>query len=190
MKFDKSENSWVVKDFNPAHNHDLALKKDMQFLRSNSDVLDCMGTQVMSMRQSGIRTCHILNNLAVEKGGHDYVPFLKKNLYNWIGRQRELEEEDEMDAEGSQGYLECLGLCDPNFFKTHTIDTEYRLADFFWADGISRDDYGHFGEIITFDITYKKNAYNKPLLLFVGVNHYFRIVVFTIALLYNEKEDT
>ncbi|XP_062119140.1 protein FAR1-RELATED SEQUENCE 5-like [Humulus lupulus] len=162
----------------------------MQFLRSNRAIPDCMGAQVMSMRQSGIRTCHILNHLAAERGGHEYVPFLKKDLYNWIGRQRQLEEEEETDAEGALGYLECLGLRDPNFFETHTIDGEYRLADLFWADGILRDDYGHFGEIIAFDTTYKKNAYNKPLLLFVGVNHHFRTVVFAVALLYDEKEDT
>ncbi|XP_062094322.1 protein FAR1-RELATED SEQUENCE 5-like [Humulus lupulus] len=162
----------------------------MQFLRSNRAVPDCMGAQVMSMRRSGIRTCHILNHLAAERGGHKYVPFLKKDLYNWIGRQRELEEEEETDAEGALGYLECLGLRDPNFFETHTKDGEYRLADLFWADGISRDDYGRFGEIIAFDTTYKKNAYNKPLLLFVDVNHHFRTVVFAVALLYDEKEDT
>ncbi|XP_062118328.1 protein FAR-RED IMPAIRED RESPONSE 1-like [Humulus lupulus] len=162
----------------------------MQFLRSNCAVPDCMGAQVMSMRRSGIRTCHILNHLAAERGGHEYVPFLKKDLYNWVGRQRELEEEEETNAEGALGYLECLGLRDPNFFETHTIDAEYRLANLFWADGISRDDYGRFGEIIAFDTTYKNNAYNKPLLLFFGVNHHFRTVVFAVALLYDEKEDT
>ncbi|XP_062085650.1 protein FAR1-RELATED SEQUENCE 5-like [Humulus lupulus] len=162
----------------------------MQFLRSNRVVPACMGAQVMSMRRSGIRTCHILNHLVAERGGHEYVPFLKKGLYNWIRRQRELEEEDEIYAEGALGYLECLGLRDPNFFETHMIDAEYRLADLFWANGILRDDYGRFGEIIAFDTTYKKNAYNKPLLLFVGVNHHFRTIVFVVALLYDEKEDT
>ncbi|XP_062118992.1 uncharacterized protein LOC133832698 [Humulus lupulus] len=85
MKFDKSENSWVVKDFNPTHDHNFALKTDMQFLRSNRAFPDCMGTQVMSMRRSGIWTFHILNHLAAERGGHEYVPSLKKDLYNWIG---------------------------------------------------------------------------------------------------------
>ncbi|XP_062088497.1 protein FAR1-RELATED SEQUENCE 5-like [Humulus lupulus] len=116
---------------------------------------------------------------------------MKKDLYNWIGRQRRQEaEEGETDAEGALGYLECLGLRDPDFYETHTIDKDFRLADLFWADGNCRRDYNLFGEIMAFDTTYRKNAYNKPLLIFVGVNHHFRTIVFAVALLYDETEET
>ncbi|XP_062086395.1 protein FAR1-RELATED SEQUENCE 5-like [Humulus lupulus] len=191
VNFDRSDNTWVAKDFNPVHNHDLAAKTELHFLRSNRAIPECIGAQVISMRRSGIRTCHILNHLARERGGCEYLPFMKKDLYNWIGSQRRQEaEEGETDAEGALGYLECLGLRDPDFYETHTIDKDFRLADLFWADGNCRRDYNLFGEIMAFDTTYRKNAYNKPLLIFVGVNHHFRTIVFAVALLYDETEET
>ncbi|XP_062088712.1 protein FAR1-RELATED SEQUENCE 5-like [Humulus lupulus] len=171
VNLDMTENTWVAKDFNPKHNHELASKRELHFLRSNRAIPESIGAQVMSMRRSGIRTCHIFNHLAQERGGREYVPFLKKDLYNWIGRQRLLQHEEETDAEGALGYLACMGRSDTDFFETHTIDVENRLADLFWADGISRRDYACFGDIMAFDSTYKKNSYNKPLLIFVGLNH-------------------
>ncbi|XP_062085908.1 protein FAR1-RELATED SEQUENCE 5-like [Humulus lupulus] len=139
----------------------------------------------MSMRQSGIHTCHIFNHLAQERGGHEYVAFLKKDLYNWIGRQRLVEDEEKTNAEGALGYLGCLGRPDADFFETHSIDVENRLAELF-----CHRDYACFGDIMAFDTTYKKNSYNKPLLIFVGLNHHYMTIVFVVALLYNETKET
>ncbi|KAL4377675.1 hypothetical protein GQ457_02G036430 [Hibiscus cannabinus] len=47
-----------------------------------------------------------------------------------------------------------------------------------------------FGQVLVFDTTYKCNAYNKPFVVLVGVNHYRNTVVFGCALIVNEKEDT
>lgn len=54
----------------------------------------------------------------------------KKDLYNWIGAQRRLEEK-EIDLEGALGYLECLLRCDENFFCIQTVDEEDRLENLF-----------------------------------------------------------
>ncbi|XP_062100283.1 protein FAR1-RELATED SEQUENCE 5-like [Humulus lupulus] len=146
VNLDRSDNTWVEKDFNPVHNHDLAAKTELHFLRSNRAIPECIGAQEA--------------------------------------------EEGETDVEGALGYLECLGLRDPDFYETHTIDKDFRLVDLFWADGNCRRDYNLFGEIMAFDTTYRKNAYNKPLLIFVGVNHHFRTIFFAVALLYDETEET
>ncbi|RYQ89479.1 hypothetical protein Ahy_B09g096101 isoform B [Arachis hypogaea] len=37
------------------------------------------------------------------------------------------------------------------------------LGSLFWADGICRADYQHFGDVFAFHATYKKNKYKKPL---------------------------
>ncbi|XP_062085498.1 protein FAR1-RELATED SEQUENCE 5-like [Humulus lupulus] len=84
----------------------------------------------MSMRRSGIRTCHIFNHQAQERGGREYVPFLKKDLYNWIGCQRLVQDEEETDTEGALRYLACMGRSDADFFETHTIDVESRTIVF------------------------------------------------------------
>ncbi|XP_062080367.1 protein FAR1-RELATED SEQUENCE 5-like [Humulus lupulus] len=191
VNLDRSNNTWVVRDFEPQHNHDLALPHEIQFLRSNRKVKTTVGEQVMSMRRSGIRTFHIMNHLAQERGGQDYVPFQKKKRdpYNWNGRKGQ-ETQTETDSEGALGYLECLAKRVDEFYGVYNTDNDSRLANLFWCDGMSRQDYQAFIDVLAFDTTYKTNAYNKPLLMLVGVNHHFQANMFGCALLCDEITST
>jgi zinc finger SWIM domain-containing protein 3 len=47
-------------------------------------------------------------------------------------------------------------------------------------------DYSHFGDVVTFDITYSTNRYARPLGVFLGLNHHRETVVFGAVLLYDE----
>ncbi|KAH6762302.1 hypothetical protein C2S52_019735 [Perilla frutescens var. hirtella] len=49
-----------------------------------------------------------------------------------------------------------------------------------------RTDYSHFGDVVSFDTTYRKNNEGRPIALFVGVNHHKQTVIFGAALLYDE----
>ena len=60
----------------------------------------------------------------------------------------------------------------------------------FWCDGGSCADYALFGDVIAFDATYKTNAYRKPLVVILGINHHRRTIVFGFALLSDETEHT
>ena len=48
-------------------------------------------------------------------------------------------------------------------------------------------DYMCFGYVLTFDTTYRTNAYKKPLVVLVGVNHHHQTVVLGCALLMDES---
>ncbi|RYR13694.1 hypothetical protein Ahy_B04g070548 isoform A [Arachis hypogaea] len=56
-------------------------------------------------------------------------------------------------------------------------------------DGQSIVDYHYFGDIVAFDSKYKKNKYNKPLVIFSGCNH-GKTVIFSSGLLSDETIDT
>ncbi|KAL4393566.1 hypothetical protein AHAS_Ahas02G0064800 [Arachis hypogaea] len=58
------------------------------------------------------------------------------------------------------------------------------------ADGESIVDYHYFGDIVAFDSTYKKNKYNKPLVIFFGCNHHGQTVIFDSGLLSDKTTDT
>lgn len=47
-------------------------------------------------------------------------------------------------------------------------------------------DYKHFGDAITFDVTYKANTYRMLLVLIVGVNHHRRTCILVMALIVDE----
>ncbi|ESR65514.1 hypothetical protein CICLE_v100102261mg, partial [Citrus x clementina] len=76
------------------------------------------------------------------------------------------------------------------FFYEYTIDQEHRLGDLFWCDGGARADYAVFGDVLAFDATYRTNAYKKPFVVFLGINHHRKSIVFGFALLSDEKEHT
>jgi hypothetical protein len=47
-----------------------------------------------------------------------------------------------------------------------------------------------FGDVVTFDTTYRTNRYSMPLAMFVGFSSNLRNVVFAQALIRDEKTDT
>nr|XP_027122182.1 protein FAR1-RELATED SEQUENCE 5-like [Coffea arabica] len=51
-------------------------------------------------------------------------------------------------------------------------------------------DYNFFGDVVTFDTTYKTNKEYRPLGVFVGFNQHRQIVIFGAALMYDETIDS
>ncbi|KAL6313815.1 hypothetical protein AAG906_010234 [Vitis piasezkii] len=78
---------------------------------------------------------------------------------------------------------------DHNHNLVDAINTQF-LANLFWADSTTRMDYACFGDVLAFDTTYRTNAYKKPLVVLVGVNHHHQTVVFGCALLIDESVGT
>ena len=64
------------------------------------------------------------------------------------------------------------------------------LGNLFWANGLSRVDYQYFGDVVAFNATYKKNKYNKLLVIFSGTNHHCQTCIFGFALLADERANT
>ncbi|XP_057719767.1 protein FAR1-RELATED SEQUENCE 5-like [Arachis stenosperma] len=74
------------------------------------------------------------------------------------------------------------------FETRYSLDVDKRLENLFWCDGTSRYDYSIFGDVLGFDATYGHNKYKCPLVIFSGVDHHMRTVVFGYAILSNESE--
>ncbi|KAM0859107.1 hypothetical protein ACQ4PT_047399 [Festuca glaucescens] len=58
------------------------------------------------------------------------------------------------------------------------LDDEKRVKTLLWCHGKGRDSYKVFGDVITFDTTYRTNLYNLPFALFVGMNNHFQTTIF------------
>ncbi|KAK3229785.1 hypothetical protein Dsin_001666 [Dipteronia sinensis] len=79
---------------------------------------------------------------------------------------------------------------DPRFFFRYTILEDGSLGNLFWSDAMSRCDYRYFGDVISFDSTYRTNSYHRPLVIFVGVNNHTKTTIFGFGLLVDETVDT
>ncbi|XP_037442014.1 protein FAR1-RELATED SEQUENCE 5-like isoform X2 [Triticum dicoccoides] len=83
-------------------------------------------------------------------------------------------------------------LCskDPQFTYRVQADKEGRISNLMWATGNSRLQYNFFGDVTTFDTTYRTNLYDMPFGLFVGVNNHFQSIILAGVLVRHETEET
>ncbi|KAJ0256724.1 Protein FAR1-RELATED SEQUENCE 8 [Hirschfeldia incana] len=63
-------------------------------------------------------------------------------------------------------------LTNPNFFYSMDLSDDGGLRNVFWIEARARAAYSHFNDVVVFDTTCLSNAYELPLVAFVGVNHH------------------
>ena len=59
-----------------------------------------------------------------------------------------------------------------------------------WSNGTSRRDITFFGDVLTFDTTYRTNLYDMPFGLFVGVNNHFQSIFLGGVFMRSESVDS
>ncbi|KAL5539018.1 hypothetical protein UlMin_043331 [Ulmus minor] len=122
-----------------------------------------------------------------QASGFERLGFTRKDAYNKAAAMHRVET-IETDSEGLLGYLASkIDSTDPTLYAKYAIDEEDRLCHIFWSDSGCQWDYMCFSDVLAFDTTYRSNAFNKPLVMFVGMNNHFRTCVFGFTLLLNEK---
>ena len=75
------------------------------------------------------------------------------------------------------------------FYHNIMYDADGLPKNIFWSHASCRANYSDFGDVVTFDTTFKTNRYNMPLAMFVGANHHFQTVIFGAVLLTEETTD-
>ncbi|XP_057746829.1 protein FAR1-RELATED SEQUENCE 5-like [Arachis stenosperma] len=123
-----------------------------------------------------------------QKGRYHKVGFTSKDLHNHISKTRRGKVKDG-DALAVLAYLLSKVDSNPLFLGKFTLK-DSKLDNLVWADGASIVDYECFGDVLAFYTTYKKNVYNKPLVIFSGTNHHGQTTIFGCALLSDERSDT
>ncbi|KAL6128908.1 hypothetical protein ACLB2K_072261 [Fragaria x ananassa] len=91
---------YVVKKFDPEHNHELATGNQVAFVRAHRHV----GTESLAltntMTRVSIRPCHTYEYMVEQAGGYSAVGFTIKDLYNKLNQQRRTSP-FESDSEGA-----------------------------------------------------------------------------------------
>lgn len=90
------------------------------------------------------------------------------------------------DAGGILEYLEKMLANDLGSIYKIQLDRDNKIANIFWADLKMVVDYQAFGDVVCFDTMYGTNKYHHPFAPFIGVNNHRQIVMFSVALMYNE----
>ncbi|XP_015960414.1 protein FAR1-RELATED SEQUENCE 5-like [Arachis duranensis] len=183
---DSRNRRWYVDFFSDEHNHDMLEARFRGMIWSYRAIKTRHLHQINTMRSSGLRVPTIFRAFANQSGGFEMVGFQVKDIYNAIEKQRRA---GASDTDNALKYLQMLKRRDPCMFWKYSLDEQRRLHNIFWCDGASQYDFNIFRDVMGFDATYGRNKYKCPLVIFSGVDHHMRIVVFGCAVLSKEGEE-
>jgi len=145
--------------------------------------------EISRMQEVGIAPHFIMRNLAKQAGSYQNLGFLKQDVNNYVKKLRR-DALEYGDAEFVLAYLEGKKSVDPSFFMRYTKDEDGSLGNLFWYDRESRIEYKTFRHVLVLGTAYKYNAYNKPLIVLVGVNHNHKTIPFGCALAVHKKKES
>lgn len=103
------------------------------------------------------------------------MPFTKRTLRNICGKISREQADD--DVRKTLQVFADIVASDPEFTYRVLADRDSRVKNLMWTNGNSRMQYRFFGDVVTFDTTYKTNLYDMPFGLFVGVNNHFQSII-------------
>lgn len=181
--FEVAKGLWRLTKFKPNYNHDLPAQHHLYYLRSNRQISKVQVSQLEIRKMVRLCTCDIINLMVHHTGRTQHVSFTKKDGYNKLVAIEHGQNIDN-DSEQLLGYLASrIDTIDPNMYVRYAIDDQDRLCHLFRSNGTSQRDYRYFSNALAFDTTYRTNAFNKPLVIFIGVNNHFKTSVFQFGLL-------
>ncbi|WVZ71328.1 hypothetical protein U9M48_019922 [Paspalum notatum var. saurae] len=67
------------------------------------------------------------------------------------------------------------------------LGAEGEVESMLWCTGKNKHDYQSYGDVVTFDTTYRTNLYNLPFGMFIGANNHFQSIVLGGVLLTHER---
>ncbi|XP_057730202.1 protein FAR-RED ELONGATED HYPOCOTYL 3-like [Arachis stenosperma] len=89
--------------------------------------------------------------------------------------------------EGMMNYFVRMKEINPNFFYAIDVDDANKFRTALWVDARCRASYEYFGDVVSFDTTYRRNRHSLPFASFVGVNHHGKSTLLGCAFLGSEE---
>ncbi|XP_016200087.1 protein FAR1-RELATED SEQUENCE 5-like [Arachis ipaensis] len=182
---DKGSSVWKVRKVILEHNHELIPMGMVHMIRSFRAISGSAKAHMDGMHTYGLPTSKILGYMAGIMGGYSSLGFTRKDAYNYMDRLKH-EKVVDGDMNAAIVYLEGKATADPMSMAQYNLTEEGMLGNMFWADGPSRVDFQHFGDVVAFDSTYKKNKYNRPVVIFLGSNNHKQTTIFGFGLVLDE----
>ncbi|XP_077241931.1 protein FAR1-RELATED SEQUENCE 5-like [Tasmannia lanceolata] len=129
----------------------------------------------------------IYHDIAHGFDGVKNVPSNQRDMHNNIGASRS-SALGAQDAQAVVRYCNDMQSKNCNLFHSIDVDSKGCISHFFWVDALSIMAYKKFGDIVSFDTTYRTNVDDMPFAIFTGVNHHRQTILFGAALLCDETE--
>ncbi|XP_028062972.1 protein FAR-RED IMPAIRED RESPONSE 1-like [Camellia sinensis] len=137
--------------------------------KNHNDSVDAQAYEVNLADDFGIKLKSSYEFIGTQADERDYLDYTKQDHKNYLQskRQRDLQYGEEVWA--ILWHFENLSLENPSFYYAVQLDAEEQISNMFWADAQMIIDYSHFGDVLSFDMTYRTDKEYQP----VGTKIYF-----------------
>ncbi|CAJ2668600.1 unnamed protein product [Trifolium pratense] len=159
------------------------------YLKSFREVNEVQGQLALINSKVGMSMRTSYEVMGQGFGGTENLPFRFSDLKNYLMTIRS-KEMMRGEATVIQEFFRNEAMSKPSFYYDMQVDVAEDIASIFWADGIMQLYYSLFGDVISFDTTYRTNNQYRPLAAFLGFDNHRKSVLFGAALLYDETAAT
>ncbi|XP_042752267.1 protein FAR1-RELATED SEQUENCE 5-like [Lactuca sativa] len=169
------------------HNHPLISRDNMLFARHHRQLDDTKKSFILAMSNQNIGATIAHRLYTSILGGYNFVGGLIDDFKNYM-----------RDLNCFIGGSDAQMLVDKLNNKKENVKNfsfEYRVENkqlnvIFWADETSKINYKEFGDVVSFDATFRTNRYHMVFVPFTGIDNHKRCVTFGVGLLSREDTDS
>lgn len=187
---------WYVSQFSNVHNHELLEDDQVRLLPAYRKIQESDQERILLLSKAGFPVNRIVMLLELEKGvqpGH--LPFIEKDVRNFIRTCKKTVQENDalLDEKRETDIAELLDNCkavaekDADFSYSYTVDGNEKVENIAWSYGDSARAFTIFGDVITFDTTYRSITYGLLLGIWFGMDSHGKTIVFGCVLLQDES---
>ncbi|XP_062117825.1 protein FAR1-RELATED SEQUENCE 5-like [Humulus lupulus] len=155
MKIYCQNGKYRVVEFIIEHAHMTSSPSKIHLHRSQRKLTLAQTSEIDLADISGIPPKASYDLMTRRVGGHENLGYTIDDCRNYLQTKRTIQMRLG-DTGGILEYLQGMQLEDPAFVSAIQADEDDMITNIFWADGKMMADYFHFGDVISFDTTYKK----------------------------------
>ncbi|KAK9933909.1 hypothetical protein M0R45_021079 [Rubus argutus] len=177
---------WRITGFSNVHNHDLLKSNHVSLLPAYCSISPDDKSRICMYAKAGMSVRQMLRLMELEKGVKlGCLAFSEIDVRNLLQSFRNVNRDN--DA------IDLIAMCkkmkdeDPNFKYEFKIDGHNRLEHIAWSYGSSIQLYEEFGDAVVFDTTYRLDAYDMLLGIWLGVDNHGMTCFFGCVLLRDEN---
>ncbi|KAI4308515.1 hypothetical protein L6164_031578 [Bauhinia variegata] len=190
---------WYVSQFSNVHNHELLEDDQVRLLPAYRKIQEADQERILLLSKAGFPVNRIVKVLELEKGVQPgQLPFIEKDVRNFVRTcKKTVQENDALLTEKRENDMqELVEACkamtdkDADFTYDYTTDENGKVENIAWSCGESVRAYTVFGDVVTFDTTYRSITYGLLLGVWLGVDNYGNAILFGCVLLQDESSNS
>ncbi|XP_035836018.1 protein FAR1-RELATED SEQUENCE 5-like [Helianthus annuus] len=182
------KNTYRISHVFEEHNHSFVDEEDYHLLASSRKLTFTEEQLLSDFSEMNIGPVRAFNLMRKIRGGFDKVGVtstdcknFKRDINLFIG---------EFDVDMAVQRLMKKKLYLPNFSCEFYCDEKGALAGLFWADEEMKLNYEVFGDVMSFDATFRTNRYDLVFVPFTGIDNHHHNVTFAGSLLASETAES